>query len=80
MMKGMKKLIYSNHYPLTLVVEFDNLPKGWIAKDKYCSWNKRKPEGWEQYKYLIKKASEKIDLIIANEELTNIEVAKSLKI
>ena len=29
---GKNKLIFLDHYPL--IVEFENLPKGWIAKDK----------------------------------------------
>ena len=30
MVNGRKKLIYSDHHPI--IIEFDNLPKGWIAK------------------------------------------------
>ena len=34
---GKKKLVYSDHHPI--LVEFENLPKGWIGKEKSSSWN-----------------------------------------
>ena len=33
---GRKKLVFSDHFPI--IVEFENLPKGWIAKDKESSY------------------------------------------
>ena len=77
MVNGRKKLIYSDHHPI--IIEFENLPKGWIAKDKQSSWNRNKPGGWEQYKNLTEIASKKMDVIIQNNELTNEEVAEKLE-
>ena len=56
------KLIYSDHFPH--IVEFENLPKGWIAKEKTSSWNQNKPNGWERYKKLTDNASVKIKKIL----------------
>ena len=76
-LNGKNKLIFSDHYPL--VVEFENLPKGWIAKDKTCSWNLSKPEVWEKHKELAEKAGENMDEIIENKELTIEEVAEKVE-
>ena len=77
MVNGRKKLIYSDHHPI--IIEFENLPKGWIAKEKLGSWNRIKPGGWEQYKNLTEIASKKMDAIIENKNLTNEEVAEKLE-
>ena len=77
MVNGKKKLIYSDHHPI--VVEFENLPKGWKATDKSVSWNRNKPGGWECYKDMTEKACVNIDRLIENEELTNEEVAVNIE-
>ena len=59
---------------LKRIVEFENLPKGWINKKPTCSWNRGKPGGWERYKDLSEAASKAIHNIIKNNELTNKEV------
>ena len=63
-MNRKKKLIFSDHHPLLL--ELENLPKGWIGKEKVSSWNRAKPGGWKRYEELTEAASEKIDQIIEN--------------
>ena len=62
MVAGRKRLVYSDHYPI--VVEFENLPKGWIATETASSWNMNQPEGWKTYERLTEAASEKINNII----------------
>ena len=59
---------------ITVLVEFENLPKGWISKKPTCSWNRGKAGGWERNKDLPEAASEAIDNIIKNKELTNKKV------
>ena len=70
MVAGRKRLVYSDHYPI--VVEFEILPKGWIATETASSWNMNKPEDWKTYERLTEASSEKINNIIENNEL-NIE-------
>ena len=77
MVDGRKKLIFSDHYPL--VIEFENLPKGWIRKDKVSSWNLSKPSGWEKYKVLTEAAAGKMNKVIENEDETNEEVAANIE-
>ena len=60
-------------------MEFENLPKGWIAKEKISSWNLAKPGGWERYKELTEASSERIDNIIDNKKLTSDEVAEKVE-
>ena len=60
-------------------MEFENLPKGWIAKEQICSWNQGKPGGWERYRELTEEASEKIEAIIEDKKLTSDEVAKRVE-
>ena len=57
MVGGRKKLVFSDHHPL--VVEFENLPKGWIGKDQIRSWNRSKPGGWDKCKELTEAARER---------------------
>ena len=70
----MLRLIYSDHHPI--LVEFENLPKGWIGKEKSFSWNQGKPGDWERYKELTQASSERIDKIIGNKKLTSDESAE----
>ena len=77
MKAGRKELVFSDHYPL--VIEFENLPKGWIGKDKASSWNLSKPNGWERYKLLTDDASLKINQIVENEDITNDEVSSRIE-
>ena len=76
MVAGRRKLIFSDHYPI--VVEFEILPKGWKVKDKSISWNLSKPDGWKKYTVLTEIASEKMDKVIENEELTIEEVSEKI--
>ena len=71
---GKKKLIYSDHHPL--LVEFENLPKGWIAKEKISSWNLGREDGKGIKSELTEASSERIDNIIENKKLTSDEVAE----
>ena len=43
MVAGRKRLVYSDHY--RMVVEFETLPKGWIAKETTSSRNINKVGG-----------------------------------
>ena len=69
--------MFSDHF--LIIVEFENLSKGWIAKDKESSWNQNKPGGWEKYKALTETASEKMDSIIENEELSIEEISNKIE-
>ena len=74
---GRKKLVYSDHFPL--LVEFENLPQGWISKDIECSWNQKKPGGWERYEALTEAASKKMDSVIEDEELSIEEISDKIE-
>ena len=68
MVAGRKRLVYSDHYPI--VVEFEKLPKGWIANETASSWNMNTPGGWEEYERLTEAASVKINEIVENYDLS----------
>ena len=68
MVAGRKTLVYSDHYPM--VVEFDKLPMGWIAKETTSSWNMNTLGGWEEYERLTEAASVKINKIVENNDLS----------
>ena len=68
MVAGRKRLVYSDHYPI--VVEFEKLPKGWIANETASSWNMNTPGGWEEYEQLTEAASVKINEIVENYDLS----------
>ena len=74
---GRKKLVYSDHFPL--LVEFENLPQGWISKDIECSWNQKKPGGWERYEALTEAASKKMDSVTEDEELSIKEISDKIE-
>ena len=69
--------MYSDHYPI--MVEFDNLPKGWIAMETANSWNMNKPGGWTTYERLTEAAIEKIEDIIKNYVLNTEEISELLE-
>ena len=58
-----------------MVVEFENLPKGWIAKETTSSLNMNTPGGWEEYKRLTEAAGVKINKIIENDDLSVEEIS-----
>ena len=76
MSRGKERIIRSDHFPI--IVELSEMPKANVKIAKESSWNLKKPGGWETYKPAMEEASEELEKVVDDAQLSEEEVMTSL--
>ena len=72
------KLIYSDHF--SVVISFKDLPrKREDRKEKKVMWNLAKTNGWEEYKQLTNKYSDKLDKVLEDDTVTTMKAFEKIE-
>ena len=77
--RGSWQLVHSDHF--AMILSLQNLPtrRRGEERKKDTVWNLKKKDGWEKYKFLTKKMSEKIKAVVQDETLDMEEVMEKVE-